>query len=83
MVFGDERKWRNWQTHSLEVAAPARAWGFKSPLPHHIKFVRTGHIGTVSRVAQLILEGRPRLSPECSNFNANVVVSESVLRKSA
>jgi hypothetical protein len=31
---GDERKWRNWQTHSLEVAAPARAWGFKSPLPH-------------------------------------------------
>ncbi len=32
-----KRKWRNWQTHSLEVAAPARAWGFKSPLPHHIR----------------------------------------------
>ena len=31
------RKWRNWQTHSLEVAAPARAWGFKSPLPHQYR----------------------------------------------
>lgn len=29
-----ERKWRNWQTHSLEVAALARAWGVKFPLPH-------------------------------------------------
>src|ERR1700737_5016129 len=29
-----KRKWRNWQTHSLEVAAPAREWGFRSPLPH-------------------------------------------------
>src|SRR5437773_338625 len=27
--------WRNWQTHYLEVVAPARAWGFKSPLGHH------------------------------------------------
>jgi hypothetical protein len=32
----DERKWRNWQTHSLEVAAHARAWGFKSPSAHHV-----------------------------------------------
>ena len=27
IVVHDKRKWRNWQTHSLEVAALARAWG--------------------------------------------------------
>lgn len=28
------RKWRNWQTHHLEGVALARAYGFKSRLPH-------------------------------------------------
>ena len=31
------RKWRNWQTHQLEGLALARAWGFESPLPHHVR----------------------------------------------
>jgi hypothetical protein len=30
------RKWRNWQTHQLEGLTLARAWGFESPLPHHL-----------------------------------------------
>ena len=34
-----ERKWRNWQTHQLEGLAPARAWGFESPLSHQLHFV--------------------------------------------
>ena len=34
-VSPSTRKWRNWQTHQLEGLAPARAWGFESPLPHH------------------------------------------------
>ena len=28
------RGWRNWQTHYLEVVAPARAWRFKSSPAH-------------------------------------------------
>ena len=28
------RKWRNWQTHYLEVVASSRSWGFESPLSH-------------------------------------------------
>lgn len=30
-------RWRNWQTHYLEVVAPARAWRFKSS-PGHYRF---------------------------------------------
>ncbi|SVA20637.1 uncharacterized protein METZ01_LOCUS73491, partial [marine metagenome] len=30
------RKWRNWQTRKPQKLVLARAWGFKSPLPHHI-----------------------------------------------
>ena len=28
------RGWRNWQTHYLEVVAPARAWRFESSPAH-------------------------------------------------
>src|SRR5262245_49298525 len=28
------RKWRNWQTRQIQVLVPARAWRFKSSLPH-------------------------------------------------
>jgi hypothetical protein len=34
-VVPSHARWRNWQTHSLEVAAPERAWGSSPPLPHH------------------------------------------------
>ena len=30
-----EREWRNWQTRTVQVRVPVRAWGFKSPLAHH------------------------------------------------
>src|SRR5687768_14610627 len=30
-----EREWRNWQTRTVQVRVPERAWGFKSPLAHH------------------------------------------------
>ena len=30
-------RWRNWQTHYLEVVAPARAWRFESSLGHQNK----------------------------------------------
>ena len=30
-------RWRNWQTHYLEVVAPARAWRFKSSPGHKNK----------------------------------------------
>lgn len=33
-------RWRNWQTHYLEVVAPARAWRFKSS-PGHFRTSRT------------------------------------------
>src|SRR5690349_10102896 len=33
---GDEPRWRNWQTHYLEVVAPARAWRFKSSPGHSV-----------------------------------------------
>lgn len=29
-----EREWRNWQTRTVQVRVPERAWGFKSPLAH-------------------------------------------------
>jgi hypothetical protein len=29
-----EREWRNWQTRTVQVRVPVRAWGFKSPLAH-------------------------------------------------
>ena len=28
------REWRNWQTRTVQVRVPVRAWGFKSPLAH-------------------------------------------------
>ena len=28
------RTWRNWQTHQIQVLAPARVWGFNSPRSH-------------------------------------------------
>ncbi len=31
------REWRNWQTRTVQVRVPVRAWGFKSPLAHEIK----------------------------------------------
>lgn len=31
------REWRNWQTRTVQVRVPERAWGFKSPLAHHLK----------------------------------------------
>ena len=31
------REWRNWQTRTVQVRVPVRAWGFKSPLAHHEK----------------------------------------------
>ena len=34
-------RWRNWQTHHLEVVAPARAWRFKSS---------PGHFGTARQI---------------------------------
>jgi len=34
--------WWKWQTHYLEVVAPARVWEFESP-PGHFRFVR-GHL---------------------------------------
>ena len=30
-------RWRNWQTHYVQVVAPIRAWEFKSP-PRHMSF---------------------------------------------
>ena len=34
--FRASREWRNRQTRWLQVPVPERAWGFNSPLPHHI-----------------------------------------------
>src|SRR5690554_3393007 len=31
------REWRNWQTRTVQVRVPVRAWGFKSPLAHQTK----------------------------------------------
>ncbi len=31
------REWRNWQTRTVQVRVPVRAWGFKSPLAHQEK----------------------------------------------
>src|SRR5690625_6730084 len=31
------REWRNWQTRTVQVRVPARAWGFNSPLAHSRK----------------------------------------------
>ena len=31
------REWRNWQTRTVQVRVPVRAWGFKSPLAHQLK----------------------------------------------
>ena len=36
VITANVRKWRNWQTHQLEGLTLARAWGFESPLPHHL-----------------------------------------------
>lgn len=33
-----EREWRNWQTRTVQVRVPERAWGFKSPLAHDGRF---------------------------------------------
>ena len=30
------REWRNWQTRTVQVRVPARAWGFNSPLAHRV-----------------------------------------------
>lgn len=29
-------EWRNWQTHRIQNPALVTAWGFKSPLRHHV-----------------------------------------------
>ncbi len=30
------REWRNWQTRTVQVRVPERAWGFNSPLAHKL-----------------------------------------------
>lgn len=34
------RKWRNRQTRTVQVRVPVRAWGFNSPLAHHLETAR-------------------------------------------
>jgi hypothetical protein len=36
------REWRNWQTRTVQVRVPVRAWGFKSPLAHHCPVMGCG-----------------------------------------
>jgi hypothetical protein len=36
------REWRNWQTRTVQVRVPERAWGFKSPLAHNGDRFETG-----------------------------------------
>jgi hypothetical protein len=40
-----EREWRNWQTRTVQVRVPVRAWGFKSPLAHHADGVNLRWLG--------------------------------------
>lgn len=35
------RGWRNRQTRWIQVPVPERAWGFNSPLAHHVERVST------------------------------------------
>lgn len=50
------RKWRNWQTHHLEGVALARAYGFKSRLPH----IETKN-GYNQKVVPVFFSGKGRL----------------------
>ena len=43
------REWRNWQTRTVQVRVPVRAWGFKSPLAHRKERKAPGISGGLSR----------------------------------
>jgi hypothetical protein len=45
------REWRNWQTRTVQVRVPVRAWGFKSPLAHN------GVVSVIVRVTTYKREG--------------------------
>lgn len=63
------RRWRNWQTHHLEVVAPSRVWRFKSSPAHTRKpsKARFSFCAQASRTAarpatKSFISARPRFS---------------------
>jgi hypothetical protein len=67
-----EREWRNWQTRTVQVRVPERAWGFKSPLAHHVLSQDIGKLRTPRvRSFPCFVDGGPRSGRGSMPINAD------------
>ena len=66
------RGWRNWQTHYLEVVAPARAWRFESSPAHHIGL--PDFLRGEAEVRPALPAGRANLSVRFQKFAKSCLV---------